>query len=177
VLFVAVNGLSTPVPGLEMPTRPEISGSDSRGQPLRLSAHRGKVWSLISGQPGGPCLKQMPEEKALVSGCAPTGRLAWRQAAKEPHQAQRLPRQGAAPWPNWPDDSGRIRDPVADRGIPFGTSRRKGVVRAKGVPGTEFQRQQLEETILEVLKEVDDTRRRQRSSERPALAVVIERAP
>jgi len=97
----------------------------------------------------------MPEEKALWS------------AARRPSSGLGVARRSLTklnayldkeqlPWPNWLDDSGGSATSggsTASRSLYVLDG--KGVVRPRACRGLNFKGNQLEETILEVLKEVE----------------------
>lgn len=84
---------------------PEIEGVDLLGKPLKLSDYRGKVVAMVFwGAWCGPCVRQIPHEKALVD------RMKGRPFAMLgvntdtlPETALKLMEAQGVTWPNWRD--------------------------------------------------------------------------
>ena len=84
---------------------PEIKGVDVHGKPLTLSDYRGKVVALVFwGTWCGPCMRQIPREKALVERMKdrPFAMLGVnvRDAAAA---ARKVMEAQGITWPNWHD--------------------------------------------------------------------------
>lgn len=84
---------------------PEIDGVDFDGNPLRLSDYRGKVVALVFwGSWCGPCLREIPRERALLE------RLKGRPFAllgvdcdEDRETARKVMGREGITWPNWHD--------------------------------------------------------------------------
>jgi peroxiredoxin len=155
MVAVVVHGTLGPVPGLGIgQLAPDITGTDSRGQPLRLSDYRGRVvvlsfWATWCG----PCRAQLPEEKALVERFRdrPFAFLGVSGDAS-PETVNAFLDKMQVPWPNWVDGpGGAINTKWQVDYFPFTyVLDGKGVIRAKGVSG-----KKLQETVEQLLKEVE----------------------
>ncbi|HWE35802.1 MAG TPA: TlpA disulfide reductase family protein [Isosphaeraceae bacterium] len=86
-------------------TAPDIKGVDALGNPLKLSDYRGKVVALVFwGSWCGPCMREVPREKALVE------RMKGRPFAMlgvntddDARAARKAIEARGIPWPNWLD--------------------------------------------------------------------------
>ncbi len=84
---------------------PEIEGADLEGRPRKLSDYRGKVVALVFwGSWCGPCMREIPREKALV------GRMQGRPFAmlgvntdEDADAAREVMKAEGIAWPNWHD--------------------------------------------------------------------------
>jgi peroxiredoxin len=84
---------------------PEIRGVDVQGKPLKLSDYRGRVVALVFwGTWCGPCMPQVPREKALIE------RMKGRSFAMlgvdcdaDIETARRVMEKQGITWPNWND--------------------------------------------------------------------------
>jgi RNA polymerase sigma factor (sigma-70 family) len=84
---------------------PEIKGVDFDGKPLSLSDYRGKVVALIFwGTWCGPCMREIPREKALVERMKgrPFAMLGV-DADGNADYARKLMEELGVTWPNWND--------------------------------------------------------------------------
>jgi peroxiredoxin len=87
---------------------PEIRGVDVHGKPLKLSDYRGKVVAVVFWDTGcGPCMRQIPREKALVERMKgqPFALLGVNTDA-DVSSARRVMEAQGITWPNWYDDPG-----------------------------------------------------------------------
>jgi thiol-disulfide isomerase/thioredoxin len=131
---------------------PEIKGVDVHGMPLKLSDYRGKVVAIVFWGSGcGPCLREMPREKALVERMKgrPFAMLGVNIDADAGTARKVMDAQGVT-WPNWYDD-GQGEGPIAKlyrlRGIPtIYVIDAKGKIRSKKAIGDSFV--QLVETLV-----------------------------
>lgn len=95
---------------------PEIEGNDVRGNPLKLSDYRGKVVALVFwGSWCGPCMREVPREKALVE------RMKGRPFAMlgvntddDADAARKVMEAEGIAWPNW-HDGHPGEGPIIDR--------------------------------------------------------------
>lgn len=86
-------------------TAPEIEGVDIHGNPLKLSDYRGKVVALVFwGTWCGPCMREIPREKALVERMKgrPFAMLGVNTDADAGAARKVMEAQGIT-WPNWHD--------------------------------------------------------------------------
>ena len=84
---------------------PEIEGVDVEGNPLKLSDYRGKVVALVFwGTWCGPCMREVPREKALVETMKgrPFAMLGVDTDA-DPATARKAMDAEGMTWPNWHD--------------------------------------------------------------------------
>ena len=84
---------------------PEIKGVDVHGKPLTLSDYRGKVVALVFwGTWCGPCMREIPREKALVERMKgrPFAMLGVNTDADAVAARKVMEAQGVT-WPNWHD--------------------------------------------------------------------------
>jgi thiol-disulfide isomerase/thioredoxin len=102
---------------------PEIKGVDVHGKPLTLSDYRGKVVALVFwGTWCGPCMREIPREKALVERMKgrPFAMLGVDNDADAGTASKVMKVQGVT-WPNWHDgnpDAGPIAKLYHVRGYP-----------------------------------------------------------
>ena len=82
---------------------PEIKGVDVHGRPLALSDYRGKVVALVFwGTWCGPCMREIPREKALVERMK--GRpFAMLDVDADAGVARKVMEAQGVAWPNWHD--------------------------------------------------------------------------
>ncbi len=119
---------------------PEIAGTDVDGQPMKLSDYRGKVVVLVFwGTWCGPCMRQVPREKALVE------RLKGRPFAllginsdRDRDALKASQAEHGITWPSW-WDGGKPSGPIATRWAVFAWPSiivldAKGVIRHRGLP-------------------------------------------
>jgi thiol-disulfide isomerase/thioredoxin len=84
---------------------PEIKGTDIHGKPMTLSQYRGKVVALVFwGSWCGPCMREVPREKALVERMKgrPFAMLGVNTDADAEVARKVMAAQGIT-WPNWHD--------------------------------------------------------------------------
>ena len=84
---------------------PEIRGVDIVGKPMTLSSYRGKVVALVFwGTWCGPCMREIPREKALVERMKgrPFAMLGV-DADADPEAARKVMEAEGVTWPNWHD--------------------------------------------------------------------------
>jgi RNA polymerase sigma factor (sigma-70 family) len=102
---------------------PDFKGVDFQGTAMKLSDYRGKVVALVFWSTGcGPCVRQIPNEKALVERLKgrPFAMLGVNTDA-DPEDARKLMEAHGVTWPNW-RDGGPGDGPIAKlyhlRGLP-----------------------------------------------------------
>ena len=86
---------------------PEIKGTDIHGKPLALSDYRGKVVAIVFwGTWCGPCMREIPREKALVERMKgrPFAMLGVN-ADADAAVARKVMEEKGVTWPNWHDGS------------------------------------------------------------------------
>ncbi len=86
---------------------PQIKGTDIHGKPLALSDYRGKVVAIIFwGTWCGPCMREIPREKALVERMKgrPFAMLGVNTDA-DAAVARKVMEEKSVTWPNWHDGS------------------------------------------------------------------------
>ena len=84
---------------------PEIQGVDFHGKPLKLSDYRGKVVALVFwGTWCGPCMREVPRERALVERMKgrPFAMLGV-DADADAGVARKVMEAEGVTWPNWHD--------------------------------------------------------------------------
>jgi peroxiredoxin len=102
---------------------PDFKWVDFQGTAMKLSDYRGKVVALVFWSTGcGPCVRQIPNEKALVERLKgrPFAMLGVNTDA-DPEDARKLMEARGVTWPNW-RDGGPGDGPIAKlyhlRGLP-----------------------------------------------------------
>lgn len=133
---------------------PEIAGVDVHGRPLKLSDHRGKVVVLVFwGSWCGPCMREVPREKALVERMA--GRPFVMLGVNTDGDAETARDVMAAEgmiWPNWHDGepgAGPIAQLYHVRGYPTAyVIDAEGTIRSKKALGESLDRL-VEELVAE----------------------------
>ncbi len=131
---------------------PEIRGVDVYGKPLALSNYRGKVVALVFwGTWCGPCMREIPREKALLERMKgrPFALLGVDADAQAEIARKVMDAQGVT-WPNWHDDQpgdGPIAKLYHVRGYPtIYVIDAHGKIRSKGALGNELD--QLVEKLV-----------------------------
>jgi peroxiredoxin len=144
-------------------TAPEIKGVDVHGKSLTLSDYRGKVVALVFwGTWCGPCMREIPREKALVKRMKgrPFAMLGVNTDGDVSVVRKVMDAQGVA-WPNWHDAEPRVEQrelvtthgPIAKlyhvRGYPtVYVIDGKGTIRSKDSIGTQLD-QLVEKLVVE----------------------------
>jgi thiol-disulfide isomerase/thioredoxin len=134
---------------------PEIDGVDFDGKPLKLSDYRGKVVALVFwGTWCGPCMREVPHERALVE------RLKGKPFAllgincdEDAETARKVMASEGITWPNWHDgapDEGPIARRYHVQGYPtIVVLDAKGIIRSKNAIGGSLDK--LVDVLLEEL--------------------------
>ncbi len=133
---------------------PEIKEVDVQGQPLTLSGYRGKVVALVFwGTWCGPCMREIPREKALVERMKgrPFAMLGVNTDADAGAARNVMEAQGVT-WPNWHDgapDVGPIARLYHVRGYPtVYVIDAEGKIRSKSSHGDQLD-QLVEQLVAE----------------------------
>ena len=133
---------------------PEINGVDLHGHPLALSNYRGKVVALVFwGTWCGPCMREIPREKALVERMKgrPFAMLGIDTETNAEAARKVIESQGIT-WPNWQDGepgAGPIAKLYHVQGYPtVYVLDADGKIRSKGSHGNELD-QLVEKLVTE----------------------------